>query len=99
MQTLSLADILQKKFIGVDDLRRELTEILNRLPKEGGEIVITQHGKPQAVLFDLESYLELRETIDDLSTPGFVESIYKGADEIDAGKGLTMEQLKKNLKL
>lgn len=99
MQTLSLADILQKKFIGVDDLRRQLTEILEKLPGAGGEIVITQHGKPQAVLFDLESYLELRETLEDLSTPGFIESIHKGAKEIDEGKGLTMEQLKKNLKL
>ena len=99
MQTLSSATILKKKFIGVDDLRRELTAILSKLPQEGGEIIVTQHGTPQAVLMDLEAYIELQETLEDLSTPGFIESIYKGAKEIREGKGLTMEQLKKNLKL
>jgi prevent-host-death family protein len=99
MQTLNLASLLEKKFIGTDELRKELTEILDKLPQEGGEIVVTQHGKPQAVLLDLESYLELYETLQDLQTPGFIESVHKGAQEVKHGKGLTMDQLKKNLDL
>ncbi|MDO8638630.1 MAG: type II toxin-antitoxin system prevent-host-death family antitoxin, partial [Candidatus Daviesbacteria bacterium] len=62
MQTLDLAKVLQKKFIGIDELRRQLSDVLDRLPKEGGELVVTQHGMPQAVLIDLESYLNLYET-------------------------------------
>lgn len=99
MQTLNLADVLQKKFIGTEELRRQLSDILDKLPKEGGELVVTQHGIPQAVLIDLESYLNLYETMEDLQTPGFIESIHEGAREIDKGKGLTMAQLKKNLHL
>lgn len=99
MQTQSVAQLLQKKFIGTDDLRRELTSILDKLPQEGGQIVVTQHGKPQAILLDLESYLNLHETLEDLQTPGLVESIYKGVAEIDHGQGLSLDQLKKNLKL
>ena len=99
MQTLTLFETLQKKFVGTDELRKGLTEILDRLPNEGGEIVITQHGKPQAVLLDLDSYLDLYETLEDLQTPGFIESIHKGAREIEQGKGLTTVQLKKNLGL
>lgn len=98
MQTLSFSDILQKKFVGTDDFRRGLTDILNKLPKEG-EIVITQHGKPQAVLIDLESYLNILETFEDIHSPGFIDSIYQGVKEIDEGKGLTMKELKKRLKL
>lgn len=99
MQTYSPATILKKKFIGVDDLRQQLTAILNNLPREGGEIVVTQHGTPQAVLIDLESYLNLYETIEDLQRLGFIKSIYKGLKEIDKGKGIPHEQLKKNLGL
>ena len=77
MQTLSTADLIKKKFIGTDDLRKRLTEILNKLPEQGGEIIVTQHGRPQAILLDLESYLDLHETIEDLQRPGFIESIYK----------------------
>ncbi len=97
MQTLSTAELLRKKFIGTDDLRKRLTEILDTLPENGGEIVVTQHGQPQAILVDLQSYLERQETLKDLQQPGFIDSVHKGAQEIDEGKGLTMDQLKKNL--
>lgn len=98
MQT-QLTNILQKKFIGTDDLRRDLTGILDKLSSEGGEIVVTQHGKPQAILLDLNSYLEFQETLEDLNTPGFIESIHQGAKEISEGKGINHEQLLKELKL
>lgn len=97
MQTL--ASTLQKKFIGTDELRKNLTSVLDNLSKTGSEIVVTQHGKPQAVLVDLNVYLEQQETLEDLSRPGFIESIHKGAQEVRAGKGITMEQLKKDLDL
>ncbi len=97
MQTLSLAKTLQKKFIGTDELRKGLTDILNNLSDKGGEIVVTQHGQPQAILIDLQSYLNLYETLEDLQKPGFIESIYEGLKEIDEGKGISHEQLKKNL--
>ncbi len=97
MQTLSLAETLQKKFIGTDELRKGLTDILNNLSDKGGEIVVTQHGQPQAILIDLQSYLNLYETLEDLQKPGFIESIYEGLKEIDEGKGISHEQLKKNL--
>lgn len=99
MQTLNTAELVKKKFIGTDDLRKRLTDILDRLPETGGEIVVTQHGKPQAVLLDLESYLNLYETLEDLQRPGFIKSIYKELEEIDKGKGISHEQLKKNLGL
>ena len=97
MQTITLAEVLQKKFIGTEELRRELSDILTRFSKEVGELVVTQHGVPQAVLIDLESYLNSYETLEDLQKPGFIESIYKELKEIDKGKCISHEQLKKNL--
>lgn len=99
MQTLTTAELVQKRFIGTDDLRKKLTDILDKLPDEGGEIIVTQHGKPQAILIDLESYLELYETMEDLQTPGFIESIHQAARETRKGGGITHEQLLKSLKL
>lgn len=99
MQTLTTAELIQKRYIGSDDLRKRLTDILNELPEGGGEIIVTQHGKPQAVLLDLESYLDLHETIEDLLRPGFIESIHQAARDARAGKGISHEQLLKNLKL
>lgn len=97
MQTLSTGDLVRKKYIGTDELRKKLTEVLDKLPEEGGEVIVTQHGKPQAILLDLEFYLELFEDLEDIRRPGFIESIHKGAKEIEEGKGLTHKQLLKEL--
>jgi antitoxin YefM len=99
MHTQSIDKIIKSKFVGTDDLRRELTDILDKLPEQGGKMVVTQHGKPQAVLMDLDSYLDLLETLEDLQEPGFIESIHQGAKEIKQGKGIPHEQLLKDLKL
>lgn len=98
MQTQVL-NLIKRRFIGTDELRKDLSQILDKLPEEGGEIIVTQHGKPQAILVDLETYLEQQETLEDLQKPGFIESIHKAADEVRNGKGITHKQLLKNLKL
>lgn len=62
MQTSSPAELLRKKFIGTDDLRKKLTEVLSRLLEEK-EIIVTHHGIPKAVLLDLNYYLEMQNRI------------------------------------
>lgn len=98
MQTLSLAETLQKKFIGTDDLRKRLTDILDKLPEEGGELVITQHGTPQAVLIDLASYLELQEQLAD-SDPELIEEINEAIVDVKTGHGVSADKVFKDLGL
>ena len=62
MQDPSLADLIRKKFIGSDDLRKKLPEILSKLPEEK-EIIITHHGSPKAALLDLDYYLEMQNRL------------------------------------
>lgn len=94
MQTLT--NLIQKKFIGTDDLRRDLTNILNRLPDEGGEMVITQHGKPQAILVDIESYLEFQEQLAD-SNPKLIKEINEAIADVEAGNGISADEAFKQL--
>lgn len=98
MQTINLASLLQKRFIGTDDLRRQLSDILDKLPKEGGELVITQHGTPQAVLMDLDSYLELQEQLVD-SNPELIKEINEAIADVKAGNGVPAKQVFKELNI
>ena len=98
MKVTSLADEFNNKFIGTDDLRRELADILRNLPKEN-RIVITQHGKPKAVLLDLNTYLELLDIQEDVIQPGYIDSLYKELEAAEKGKKISHEDLVKKLNL
>lgn len=99
MQTINLAETVKKKFIGADDLRRELSNILDRLPSQDSELVITQHGQPKAILLDLNTYLQLIDIKEDVIQPGYINSLYKELEAVKKGKGISHEDLLKELKL
>jgi prevent-host-death family protein len=94
MQTLT--NILQKKFVGTDDLRKNLTSILDNLSEKGGEIILTQHGKPQAILLNLEAYLELQEQLAD-SDPKLIKEINDAIADVEAGNGIPADEVFKQL--
>ncbi len=99
MQTYPLGQILKKKFIGTDDLRHDLSDIIDKIPGEPVEIVLTQHGQPKMVLVDLNTYLQLTDIQEDTIQPGYIDSLYQELEKVKKGKGITHEKLMKKLKL
>lgn len=65
MQSINISNLIDKKFVGTDELRRDLTKILDQVSK--GEVVVTQHGKPKVVMLDIATYLKIQELEDDLA--------------------------------
>lgn len=98
MQTLNLADILQNKFIGTDDLRKDLSAILSGLSKKKA-IVITQHGQPRGVLIDIKSYLEYEEYLEQVadSDPKLIKRINAAVADVKKHGGIPAEQVWKEL--
>ncbi len=99
MQIYPLRRILNKKFIGADDLRRDLTDIIDQFPTQPNEIVVTQHGKPKAVLLDLNTYLELTDIQEDVIQPGYINSLYKELEKVKKGQGIKHKDLVKKFNL
>lgn len=58
MKTKGIASFFNKEFVGTDHLRKNLTKILKEL-KRKKELVVTQSGKPKAMLLDFERYFDL----------------------------------------
>lgn len=98
MQTINVADLLDKKFIGTDDLRKELTHILSRLSKEG-EVIVTQHGQPKGVLMDVTSYLKYEELLEQLadSDPKLIKEVNASVAHTKKHGGIPAEQVWKEL--
>lgn len=88
-----MLDLLKNPFIGVHELRRSLTELLASIKEEGLDLVITQNGKPVAVLVDLERYLEMQEALREFADPEYLTALLQAREEIKAGKGIPVEKV------
>lgn len=95
MQTLNVNQLIQKKFIGADELRRKLTKILSELPKNGGGIVITQNGRPKGVLVDIKTYLRIQGLEDEIADydPKLIKRINKALEDVKKNGGIPAEKV------
>jgi antitoxin YefM len=77
------------------DVKNRLSEVVDRIEREHGRIVITKHGRPAAVVISIEDLEGLEETLDILSNPALLRRIKRAEAEIAAGQDevLTKEQL------
>lgn len=81
--------------LSLADVKNRLSEVVERLEREHGRVVITKHGRPAAVVLSIEDLEGLEETLEILSNPALMRRIKKAQAELDAGLGetLTKEQL------
>ena len=77
------------------DVKNRLSEVVERLEREHGRVVITKHGRPAAVVMSIEDLEGLEETLDILSSPALMRRIKKADAEIagEQDEVLTKEQV------
>lgn len=68
------------------DLKNRLSEVVDRLEREHGRVVITKYGRPAAVVISIEDLEALEETLDILSDPKLLRRIRKAEAETAAGQ-------------
>jgi len=88
-----MGEILRSRFVGVHELRKNLTKLLEGLKAEGQEVVITRQGKPTAVIIDMEKYLEVQQALKEFSDPEYLASLLEAKREIREGKGVLAEEV------
>ena len=81
-------NLLSIQFVGAHEFRKNLTKLISGLKKDKGELVITQQGKPVAILSDMETYLEMKQAMKEFSHPTFIAELIQAKQEIKAGKGI-----------
>jgi antitoxin YefM len=89
METVTATDL--------HDRTSELTEQAMRDPEQ--PIVIEKHGKPAVVLVDARYFEGLIETLDILSDPEAMEQIRRGLADIEAGRLIDHELVRKEFGL
>jgi antitoxin YefM len=69
------------------DVKKRLSEVIDTLEREHGRVVVTKHGRPAAVMINVDDLESLEETLEILSNPALMAAIRAGED--DAAEGRT----------
>lgn len=65
------------------DVKNRLSEVVDRLQREHGRVVITKHGQPAAVVLNLEDLESLEETLDVMSNRRLLADVRAALTEPD----------------
>ena len=88
-----MSEIPRSQFVGMGELRANLSKLLDVLEEEDQELVITRGGKPLAVIVDLNKSLEIEQALREFSDPEFVERLFESRSEIRTGRGIVAEEV------
>ena len=68
------------------DVKNRLSEVIDRLEREHGRVIVTKHGRPAAVMMSIEDLESLEETLGILSNPRLIAEIRRGERDVKAGR-------------
>jgi prevent-host-death family protein len=88
-----MVELLRTRFVGMRELRKDLTKLLEALQEEGQEVVITRQSKPMAVIVDVEKHLEVQQAMREFSHPEYLANLLEAKREIREGKGVPAEEV------
>jgi antitoxin YefM len=74
------------------EVKNRLSEVVDRLEREHGRVVITRHGHPAAVMLSLEDLESLEETLAVLSDPELMAAIREADADVAAGRTTRMSE-------
>ncbi len=64
------------------DVKNRLSEVVDRLEREHGRVIITKHGHPAAVVISVEDLESLEETLDIMDSTGLLSDIRESLAEL-----------------
>ena len=67
------------------DVKNRLSEVVDRVEREHGRVVITKHGHPDAVVISVEDLESLEETLEVMDSPALLADIREALDELSTG--------------
>jgi antitoxin YefM len=63
--------------VSLADVKNRLSEVVERLERDHGRLIITKHGRPAAVMLSVEDLESLEETLAILSDPALMRDIQR----------------------
>jgi antitoxin YefM len=67
------------------DVKNRLSEVVDRLEREHGRVVITKHGRPAVVVMSVEDLESLEETLDVMGSARLLADIRQSLADVATG--------------
>ena len=78
--------------IPLADVKNRLSEVVDRLEREHGRVVITKHGRPAAVVISVDDLESLEETLDVMGTEALLADIREALAELATGEAQVLSK-------
>ncbi len=76
--------------IPISALQSQAKKIVERVKKTRDPVVITQRGRPAALLVNYEDYAGMVATLEEMSQPDWRERLAEAERDSQAGKGINL---------
>ena len=86
---------LSKGIDSLSNFKRNTVRFLEQLRETGEPVVLTINGKAELVVQDAKSYQRLLELAERVEA---VESIRQGMQELDEGKGVSLDEFRAHIR-
>jgi len=78
--------------IPLADVKNRLSEVVDRLEREHGRVVITKHGRPAAVIISVDDLESLEETLDVMDSEALLADIREALTELATGEAQVLSK-------
>ncbi len=82
------------KIIPISELQSQAKKIIEGVKKTRDPVIITQRGRPAALLVNFEDYEGMTATLEEMSQPDWRERLAEAERDSKAGKGLELDEFK-----
>jgi prevent-host-death family protein len=83
-----------ERIVPISDLQTRAKKIVESVKHTRDPVVITQRGRPAALLVNYEDYEGMVATLDEMSQPDWRERLAEAERDSKAGKGIELEEFK-----
>ena len=82
------------KIIPISELQTRAKKVVEGVKHTRDPVVITQRGRPAALLVNYEDYEGMVATLEEMSQPDWRERLAEAERDSKAGKGIELEEFK-----
>ena len=83
-----------EKIIPISELQSQAKRIIEGVKQTRDPVIITQRGRPAALLVNYEDYEGMVATLEEMSQPDWRERLAQAERDSRAGKGIGLEEFK-----